>query len=199
MGKVEFSQLSKADIVFTTSDASESAAIRKATGSIISHTMLVTEANKVIEAIAPTVIEHSWDDALKHAQATIAIVYRRKGLTSGADQDKVVAAARKFNNLPYDYLGAAGAGMPGNTRNQVVAGLGCSIIVLTPACVAAGGAVANNARDSNADKKFFCSELVARAFSIAGFSIVDGKATFANPNTVLISPHLDYIGHLVGG
>jgi len=194
--RVYFNQLSKADIIFTTSDAHESSAIRQATGSIISHTMLVTEANKVIEAIAPVVTEHSWDDALEHAQATIALVYRRKGLTSGGDQDKVVAGARTFNGRPYDYLGAAGSGM---SENKGLVGLGCSIHILTPACLAVGGAIALNAKDSNADKKLFCSELVARAFNIGGFSIVDGKATFANPNTVLISPHLDYVGHLVGG
>lgn len=192
--KVDFSQLSKADIIFTTSDAPESAGIRKAINSIISHTMLVTDYYKVIEAIAPRVREDSWDTALKHAQATIAIVMRRKGLTNEADQDKVVVAARSFDKLPYDYYGAAGSGMYGNTRNQILAGMGCTVNVI--ACGFMLKEMADNAKDENADKKFFCSELVSRAFSIAGFPIVDGKATNANPYSVYNSSWLTYVGHL---
>lgn len=197
---VQFGQLSKADIIFTTSNAAESTGIRTAINSIISHTMLVTEYNTVIEAIAPNVIVHSWDEALKHAEATIAIVMRRKGLTSAADQDKVVAAALKFDKLPYDYYGAAGSGMSGSTGNKIAAGVGCSL-VLFPAglvsCAYAAGQIAKNAEDKNADKKFFCSELVSRAFTAAGFPIIDGKATYANPNMVYISSWLNYVGHLV--
>jgi uncharacterized protein YycO len=193
--KVEFSQLSKADIIFTTSDAAESAGIRKATNSIISHTMLVTKYNYVIEATADGVEEHTWSVALTHAQATIAIVMRRTGLTNEADQDKVVAAARQFERLPYDYYGAAGSGMFGNTRNQILTAVGCSL-VFPPACAYAFNKITENAKDENADKSFFCSELVSRAFSIGGFPVVDGKATNANPCAVYKSPHLSYIGHL---
>ena len=94
---VEFSQLSKADIIFTTSSSPESVGIRKAINSIISHTILVIDYNKIIEAITPNVREATWDRALEHAEATVAIVMRRKGLASGADQDKVVA--QRHENL----------------------------------------------------------------------------------------------------
>ncbi len=195
---VQFSQLSKADVIFTTSSALESIGIRNAINSIISHTMLVTEYNTVIEAIAPNVIVHTWEEALKHADATVAIVMRRKGLTNAADQDKVVAAARKFDKLPYDYYGAAGSGMSGST-GKVSAGVGCSILIpatLAP-CAFVATQIYENAKDKNADKKFFCSELVSRAFTEAGFPIVTGKATYANPNMVYISSWLNYVGHLV--
>jgi hypothetical protein len=50
--KIEFSQLHKADIIFSTQrDSTISATIRAATDSIISHTMLVTKSFYVIEAI----------------------------------------------------------------------------------------------------------------------------------------------------
>ncbi len=193
---VEFSQLWKADIIFTTSNAIESVGIRKAINSIISHTMLVTEHNKVIEAITPKVREDTWAVALKHAEATVAIVMRRKGLTNGADQDKVVAAARRFNNLPYDTYGAASSGMAGNKRNQMLGAVGCSIVGL-PACIYAANQMEENVKDENADKAFFCSELVSRAFTAGGFPIIEGKATYANPNMIYHSPWLQYIGHLV--
>lgn len=194
--EVKFSQLHKADIIFTTSAAVESVTIRKATSSIISHTMLVTTNNTVIEAIAPSVTEHTWNEALEHAKATIAVVMRRKGLGNGSDQDKVVAAAREFKDLPFDYYGAIGSGMYGNTKNQVLAGLGCSVIVLTPVCVTQLVEIYENAKDENADKKFFCSELVSRSFTIAGFSVIDGKATNAFPGAVYNSSQLDYVGNL---
>ena len=195
--EVKFNQLSKADIIFTTSDAAESIAIRKATNSIISHAILVTEHNKAIEAIAPLVREDTWEVVLDHAKATVAIVMRRKGLINGSDQDKVVAAARKFKGLPYDYYGAAGSGMFGSKRNQIAATLGCSIIpVAAIGCVYASNQIDENAKDENADKSFFCSELVSRAFSIAGFPIVDGKATNAVPNAVYSSNWLEYVGNL---
>ncbi len=193
--KVEFSQLWKADIVFTTSSAPVSAAIRKATNSIISHTMLVTAPNTIIEAIEPLVREDIWERALEHAEATVAIVMRRVGLTNGTDQDKVVAAARSFNNLPYDRYGAASSGMSGSKRNQILGVVGCSLIG-APACIHIAKQLEENVKDENADKSFFCSELVSRAFSIAGFPIIEGKATYANPNMVYYSPWLQYIGHL---
>lgn len=195
---VTFAQLSKADIIFTTSNSLESVGIRKAINSIISHTILVIEQNKVIEAITPQVREATWDEALEHAEATVAIVMRRRGLANGTDQGKVVAAARKFNNLPYDVYGAAGSGMSGNTRNAVAAGVGCSILFPAGAvlCASAAQRIAENAKDENADKKFFCSELVSRAFTEAGFPIIDGKATYANPNMVYHSTWLQYVGHL---
>lgn len=104
-------------------------------------------------------------------------------------------AAQTYKGLPYDYYGAAGSGMFGNKRNQIFAGLGCTLNIIT--CAFMLNEVAENARDENADKKFFCSELVSRVFSAAGFPIVDGKATNANPCAIYNSSWLTYVGHLV--
>lgn len=49
--KIDFNQLHKADIIFSTQrDSSISATIRAATNSIISHKMLVTKPFYIIEA-----------------------------------------------------------------------------------------------------------------------------------------------------
>lgn len=124
--KIDFSQLHKADIIFSTQrDSTISATIRAATNSIISHTMLVTKSFYVIEAINDGVKERPWTQASEGM--TLAIAMRRHSLLNAADQDKVVAAARQFENRPYDKFGAAGSGMFGNTRNQILAGAGCTI------------------------------------------------------------------------
>jgi hypothetical protein len=120
---------------------------------------------------------------------------RRQSLANAADQDKVVAAAKAFENRPYDKIGAVGSGMYGNSRNQILAGAGCTINVI--ACAFVLKEISDNEKDENADKKFFCSELVARAFSEAGFPIVNGKATTMTPQTVYVSSMLSYVGHLI--
>jgi hypothetical protein len=191
---INFNQLSKADIIFTTDrNSSLSTTIRTACNSIISHAMLVVDGVNIIDSTGTGVHTRSWETA-KH-DVTLAIVMRRKGLTNGDDQDKVVAVAKSFENRPYDKLGAAGSGMMGNTRNQILAGAGCVISVL--ACGFLSYEIVENAKDENADKAFFCSELVARSFTKAGFSIIDGKATNMTPNAVYISSWLSYVGHLI--
>lgn len=191
---INFNQVSKADIIFSTHrNSAISSTIRTATNSIISHTMLVIDSSRIIEANNNGVEVRSWEQA--SSGATLAIVMRRHSLLNGADQDKVVAAALVFKGRPYDKFGAAGSGMFGNSRNQMLAGAGCTINVI--ACAFMFKEISDNAKDENADKKFFCSELISRAFTEAGFPIVDGKATTMTPQTVYISSHLSYVGHLI--
>lgn len=192
--KIDFNQLHKADIIFTTQrDSNISATIRAATDCAISHTILVTDFYKIIDATEIGVKERDWNTASAHY--TLAIAMRRHSMENAADQDKVVAAARKFEDRPYDKLGAAGSGMFGNSRNKILAGAGCTINIV--ACAFLLKEINDNASDENADKRFFCSELVARAFTEAGFPIVNGKATMMNPQMVFTSPNLSYVGHLI--
>jgi hypothetical protein len=121
---------------------------------------------------------------------TLAIAMRRHSLLNAADQDKVVATARQFENHPYDKLGAVGSGMFGSSRNQILAGAGCTINLV--ACGFVFKEISENAKDENADKQFFCSELVSRSFTEAGFPIVNGTATM-----VFTSTSLSYVGHLI--
>jgi hypothetical protein len=191
---ISFNQLHKADIIFTTQrDSVISATIRAATKSIISHTMLVTGFNQIIDSTDIGVKERGWNRASEGV--TLAIAMRRHSLLNAADQDKVVAAAKAFEDRPYDKLGAAGSGMFGSSRNQKLTGAGCSLNII--ACAFLLKEIADNAKDENADKKFFCSELVSRAFTEAGFPIVEGKATTMTPQMVLTSTNLTYVGHLI--
>lgn len=191
---IDFNQLHKADIIFSTQrDSAISATIRAATNCVISHTMLVTKFNYIIDATDRGVRERPWNQASDHA--TLAIVMRRHSLLNAADQDKVVAAAKAFEFRPYDKIGAAGSGMFGNSRNQILAGAGCMVNVV--ACAFILKEISDNTRDENADKNFFCSELVSRAFTEAGFPIFNGKATMMNPQMVFTSTSLSYVGHLI--
>jgi hypothetical protein len=86
--------------------------------------------------------------------------------------------------------------MYGDRRGSAIAAAACTILPI--GCAIAQSQIINNASDENADNKFFCSELVTRSFTAAGYPIVNGRATDATPATVRVSSKLMYVGHLVG-
>jgi uncharacterized protein YycO len=191
--KITVANLRIADIIVSTTNAAISGAIRSSMGADISHAALFTKPNYVIEAIGDGVKEHAYEEAYK--EATLAIALRRRNMTDEL-KNSVVNNARQFAGLPYDAVGAAGSGM---TTNRGTA-LGFGACLISPlGCVIGQGEIINNARDANKDTKFFCSELVARAFELAGVPIADTSATFTNPRALRVSPYLIYVGHLIGG
>jgi uncharacterized protein YycO len=191
--RITVAQLRVADIIVSTTDADISRAIRTGMGADISHAALFTQPNYVIEAIGDGVVEHTYDIAYR--EATLAIALRRRNLTE-ENKASVVANARRFAGLPYDAVGAAGSGM--TSRRGAAIGVGG--VLISPLGSAIGqGAIWNNAREANRDTKFFCSELVARAFELAGVPIVDSAATYTNPRAIRVSSQLIYVGHLIGG
>lgn len=197
--KVEITALRKADIIVSTTDADISGVIRFGIGADFSHSMLYKGSGIVIEAIADGVVERPWTEASK--DATLAIALRRRNMTE-ALKNEVIRHAESFKGLKYDAVGAAGAGIY-KPRGAVLSALlfgGLSIIPMgSSANLISTAAIMNNARDANKDKAFFCSELVARAFQLAGMPLSDGvEPTFMNPREVRMSSKLIYVGHLIG-
>lgn len=191
--RITVADLRVADIIVSTTNAAISGAIRNAMGADISHAALFTQPNYVIEAIGEGVIEHPYDVAYR--EATLAIALRRRNMTEET-KNNVVAQARRFAGLPYDGVGAAGSGMTTN-RGAVINGVGCFMSPL--GCAIGNAGILNNAREANRDTKFFCSELVARAFELANVPISDNIATYTNPRAIRVSSYLMYVGHLIGG
>jgi uncharacterized protein YycO len=191
--RITVANLRVADIIVSTTNATISGAIRNAIGADISHAGLFTQPNFVIEAIGDGVKEHTYDEAYR--EATLAIALRRRNMTEDL-KNSVVAHARRFAGLPYDGVGAAGSGMTTN-RGALLGIGGCFISPL--GCAIGQAEIYNNARDANKDTKFFCSELVARAFELAGVPISDHAATYTNPRAIRVSSYLMYVGHLIGG
>jgi cell wall-associated NlpC family hydrolase len=196
--KIEITQLRKADIIISTTASKISKAIKKGIGTDYSHAILYLGNLEVLEAIGDGVTRRSWDKSIHdpEGEMTLGIALRRKNMTDIARQ-AVCDAAMKYQNLPYDVTGALGSGMFGNRRGSVIGTIGCSILPL--GCAIGLAEVNENAKDENADNKFFCSELVSRAFTAAGYPIVDGKATWQTPRAIRLSSYLIYVGHLIGG
>lgn len=184
--------LRPADIIVSTTGAGISAAIRNMIGSSVSHCILYVGGSNVVEAIDRGVLNNPLEEALSHA--TLAIALRRRNLTERQRND-VIAAANGFvsRSLPYDALGAVSSGV--YTRRGLALGTAACRVML-PFCPVATIAGAHNARPDKADAAFFCSELVARCFELAGAPIVEGPATNATPRHIRVATTLLYIGKL---
>lgn len=196
MAIININQLRKADVIVSTTDAAVSGAIRGGIGADFSHSMLYKGNNRVIEAISEGVVERTWDAA--SAESTLAIALRRRNMTDVL-KNEVIRYGESFLNLPYDGIGAVGAGIS-KPRGRVLWG---GVIIGSPVLggiIDAGTqlAILNNARAANRDTAFFCSELVARCFQLAGIPLSDGvQPTYTNPREIRMSAHLMYLGHLI--
>lgn len=192
MTTIAVNQLRTADIIVSTTGASVSGVIRTGTGSSVSHSMLYIGNQFVVEAIASGVVKRPLAQAIK--DATLAIALRRRNTTE-AIRNAVVQHAERYSRrgLPYDEIGAAGSGTATN-RGRMLATIGCSLSLL--ACGAGASAIARNASPGQADQAFFCSELVARVFELAGAPITDSSPSFTTPRHVRVSSALLYVGHL---
>lgn len=183
--------LRPADIIVSTTDASVSAVIRAGTGSSVSHSMIYLGGSFVIEAVDEGVVRRPLAVALK--EAALAIALRRRNLT---DQQRraVIEHATRFMFRPYDKVGAAGSGTSLG-RGSLLAAFGCGITLGLCALGIAG--MADNAKPANADRAFFCSELVARVFELAGAPVLSGPPSYTTPRQIRMADTLLYLGKLV--
>jgi len=183
-------QLQPADVIVSTTDAAISTGIRSATGSTVSHAALYAGGGYIIEAIGEGVVKRPHFKALE--EDILAIAYRRVGITTDKAKE-VVSYAERYIGRPYDKLGAVGSGTTSSRGGTIYMG----IKIISPAAGGVlGDRVKNNASDGNKDNAFFCSELVARAFELAGIPISDLPASYTNPMGVMRSSKLQFLGDL---
>lgn len=179
--------LQPADIIVSTTNALVSRVIRTTTASQISHAMLYAGNGNVIEAIDEGVVLRPLTNALN--DAIVAVAYRKLNLPATARQP-IVQWARSHVGKPYDLGGAAAHGP-------------AWLLVLVPLPLqihAAGGMAYTRYRTATGDDRFFCSQLVVRAFESAGHPIIDGRLANMNPQQLVrawSNGKLGYLGHLL--
>jgi hypothetical protein len=183
--------LRPADIIVSTTDAAVSSVIRAGTGSSVSHSMIYVGGGVVVEAIESGVTNRPLSVALEFA--SLAIALRRRNLTEKQRAD-VIKYANQFVMRPYDYVGAAGSGTS-LARGGLLAAFGCGISLRF--CGVGTAGVAYNARPEVADRAFFCSELVARVFELAGAPLLEGLPSFTTPRQIRVANTLMIMGTLV--
>jgi uncharacterized protein YycO len=190
---ITVSALRPADIIVSTTNAAISVVIRAGIGSSISHSMIYIGGGFVVEAVDVGVVRNPLTNAL--SGAVLAIALRRRNLTE-KQRAGVIENALLFKNgnLPYDKIGAAGSGTS-TVRGGLLASIACTISL--DFCPIGIAGVAANAAPANADKAFFCSELVARCFELAGAPVVDAAPSFTTPRQIRMANTLMKVGKLV--
>lgn len=181
--KIEPGALKLADIICTTGAAKISKAIRAATGSLVSHSMLYSGGGKVIESVGDGVREVPLDDAL--AQASLAMVFRPNNLQE-ATAHAVVNFARE----------QVKAGKQYDIRGIVAqAGYQLDRIFFSEEQAARANLWLQN------EDKYFCSELIAASFLKAGHPLTQSRPAAVSPQTLVAlggTDVLTYVGHLRG-
>ena len=175
-----------ADIIVSTTGARVSGAIRAGSLSRVSHAMLYIGQGRVVEAIDEGVTIRSLQTAISTGR--LAVAYRRNGL-SGGGAERVAQWAKDKESSPYDLAGAAAH------PSDLLVVYAVGILGVLPA---AGVAIARS-RTSQAEDRFFCSQLIIRAFEEAGYPIIEGRLANMNPQQLVRAwsrGKLAYVGHL---
>lgn len=197
---ITYAALKPADIIVSTSNGVVSRLIRGATNSAVSHVMLYQGWGQVVEAIEEGVVSRPLTLAL--ADATLAVAYRRKGMSEDA-VNAVLAFARALatKKVKYDYRGAVGGGASANPTACLVtltAATGLATRMAAPllAKVACQQAAKGKLNDPD---KYYCSELVLEAFQKAGVAISGVSPSISVPQQIVDAYRrgvLEYLGHL---
>lgn len=184
MATITSAQMQPADIIVSTATGAVSGTIRAGSMSRFSHAALYIGNGEVVEAIGEGVVRQSLENAL--ADDTLAVVYRRNGLTS-AQAGMVISFASNQTGKKYDYAGVVGASSttPGGILGRVI---------FVPIAIAQD--VGNIANMISPESSFFCSELVLRAFEKASVPISSSRTS--SPGDIPVSHSVKFVGNLKG-
>ncbi len=185
--KLNSQDLVAGDIIATRSDSATSVGIRVATVGKVSHAILFTGGKNGIQNAVDATGNGVTKDLLHHKlhNVSYAAVFRHKTATPAQ-----CARACQWAELqaqlhkPYDYESAARMGKP--TKYTRVGQL---IIILDEAEAAIN--------PEGEDASFACSELVFRAWEIAGAPLIDKPAHLLAPNMLFKTRRLAMLGRLV--
>ena len=178
------SALEAADIIVSTTTQFVSRGIRLGTGASVSHAMLYTGDNYVIEAIGSGVVRRPLSEALHDSY--LAVAYRHQNMNP-IHARLIIRYANEQLSKPYDTPGAILGG--GGRASPIL----CVVLLGTAACGAA------RAGTFSSNDRFFCSELVIEAYRQANMPIITGRSDTSNPNNIVEAysvGRLQYVGHL---
>lgn len=176
------------DIIATMSGTKSSEAIQWATNAPFSHAILCLKLGLAVDATpGKGVAKEIMEKKLKGV--TKAAVFRHR--TASQDQCDLAANwASAQAGKPYDNVGAARVGLTQGSRTRP--------LQYTPPgrLINVGDEVYGEIVEGGHDRSFFCSELIYRAFAVAGIPIIDTPARTTGPGQLLATTGLVYMGHL---
>ncbi len=183
-----FDQLRTADIVLTKSQTFNSRAIQGSTCSTYSHALLMVSPALAVEAVPGGVDRLNLSDLRKNTKKEHGeiLVLRHRSI-SFTQAMKVAAYTQQQVGKPYDPIGAArSAAMTGCKAAKA------NPLLLKIALIDELSKLADTAHD----KTFYCSELVARAFEVAGAPLSGYKARNVSPGAILKAEALMIVGQI---
>lgn len=170
--------LRHADILVTRSRSAMSRGIQLGTCSVVSHVLVMVDPFNCIEATSAGVQERKLSVAIHDAEQ--AFVLRHEKI-SFAQCAQVIKTLKSSVGRSYDGLGAIRSAVASGCNFARYSPFGVGIIVLDDAVKALQG---------GHDKAFYCSELVVRAFYLAGAPISKTGAHGTTPGALLTSEFL---------
>ena len=186
---IAIAALEPGDIIATANRSKSSRFIQAATNAPFSHVILYRGTGYAVDAVPGAGVRQ---DRLRYLlrDSSIAAVFRSTNATR-AERELAVKWAEKQTGSPYDITGAARVAVePGAPGQRIaLARLSLSAFDEVPAILTVDGH----------DASFFCSELVFRAYEVAGAPLVDRRAHRAGPGGVLHTQSLELLGYLPGG
>lgn len=164
------------DIIATVSNTDSSKAIRWATNAEFSHAILCLKNGMAIDAMPDSGIT-KLPLGIKLRGASKAVVFRHRSATT---EQKELAAnwATAQSGKPYDNVGAARVGLQPGSRTFLAR--------LTPFghVISVSDELPGMISDEWHDRSFFCSELIFRAYEVAGAPIIPGRPHVAGPGAL---------------
>ncbi|PXF31133.1 hypothetical protein WH50_11430 [Pokkaliibacter plantistimulans] len=184
--------LRRGDIIAVRSRTGGSGMIRVTTNSPFSHLMLYMGNGDAIDAMpTPGVTKETLYMKLANGGYSFAGVFRHKTAT---DSQIALAVnwARSQAGKPYDNVSAARVGLQPGARTGFLRYSAVGAIVTLKDI--------NDAASSpmGEDASFMCSELVFRAFQVAGIPLSDKPAATIGPGSILNVQQLYFVGRLEG-
>ena len=186
--KMSMPTLFAGDIIATMSEGKSSEAIRWATNAPFSHAILCLPFGRAIDAMPGKGVTKARLEAKLKGAAKAAVFRHRTATKSQCDLATAWAGAQVGKR--YDNLGAARVGLGTGSRTEGLKYLPPGRLLTVADELS--GALANNGHDNS----FFCSELIFRAFAVAGVPLIDLPVYSSGPGHLLQTSQLVYMGNL---
>lgn len=157
------------------------------TCSAYSHAVLVIDSQNCIEATPQGGVSTASVERVV-ASATKVSLYRYRGITSWYAQ-KVCDSIIQFEGSRYDFRGAVRSAISSGCPN---------IRRLLPATLLIEILDDSSKKYSGHDSEFYCSELIVRAFELAGLHLTKHPAHAVSPGGLVKSETLRFVRALKG-
>lgn len=176
------------DIIATRNDSVSSKFIRGATGGPVSHTILYTGGKMGAHHAVDATPENGVTRDLLHQKlqhvSYAAVLRHTTATTEDLARACQWAELQALRHKPYDFKTAVRVG-----RFTKYSSVGCLVIL--------SDEVSARLSYEGEDASFMCSELVFRAFEVAGVPLIDKPAHHLSPAMIFKTQRLAFLGRLV--